>query len=120
MQLRLKQNRLFKVIFNLAILIAGFILNFAHPALAIDASQWNECRQELNNKGYSLQRQNDFCRRPTPAQWTCSQIILKKFHSLELAQDTCFNVRPSEIHCFNEVLNRNYEPHVAKRVCRLK
>lgn len=86
----------------------------------MEMTQWNQCRQELTSKGYAPQRQNDFCRRPTAAQWTCSQIILKKYHSLEMAQETCLAARSSEIGCLNQVLNRNFEPYVAKSVCRLK
>lgn len=106
----------------------SFSLLFTNTAKAVNiqpyqrpiTQQWNVCRYELTQQGYSVQKQNDFCRLPNSAQWTCAQIVLKKYHSLELAKDTCLNTRASEVSCFNQVLSRNFDPYVAKRVCKLK
>tara|TARA_B110001454_G_scaffold219203_1_gene252119 strand:- start:31554 stop:31928 length:375 start_codon:yes stop_codon:yes gene_type:complete len=112
--------------FTTALAVAGWLLliaNFAHAVVttqAVDKNQWNTCHAELAAKGYSVQKRSDFCRRPSPAQWTCSQTILRKYHSLELAQETCLTARTSELGCFNQVLNRNFDPYVAKRVCKIK
>ncbi len=81
--------------------------------------QWNQCRYELAQHGYPAQKQNDFCRLPNANQWTCAQIVLKKYHSLELAKETCLNARSSEVTCYTQILNRNFDPYVAKRVCKL-
>ncbi|OYZ16193.1 MAG: hypothetical protein B7Y39_16065 [Bdellovibrio sp. 28-41-41] len=119
-QLGRKHNVFSNIRLIAARLATGLFLLITHSAHAVDTRQWNTCRSELAATGYTAQKQNDFCRRPSPAQWTCAQTILRKYHSLELAQETCLTARVSELGCFNQVLNRNFDPYVAKRVCKIK
>ncbi|MBL7555676.1 MAG: hypothetical protein JNM24_07620 [Bdellovibrionaceae bacterium] len=98
-------------------------INSAHAVntyTRLTTLQWNQCRYELAQHGFSAQKQNDFCRLPNSNQWTCAQVVLKKYHSLELAKETCLSQRESEVTCYTQVLNRNFDPYVAKRVCKLK
>ena len=126
--LRHTRSSIIKFKHSAVALAISFSLVFINTAGAVAAlpytrpstQQWNMCRYELAQQGYSAQKQHDFCRLPSSDQWTCAQIVLKKYHSLELAKETCLSARASEVTCFNQVLNRNFDPYVAKRVCKLK
>jgi hypothetical protein len=87
---------------------------------AINQTQFTTCQAELSQKGYPPVKQIEFCRSLPEAQWACSQLILKKYHSLEMVRDVCSSARPTESACLAQVMNRNYDPYVAKQVCRLR
>ena len=110
---------------TISIVMGAFFLNSAQAVNINTQNQPSErlsteCRSSLAEHGYPSHTQSDFCRQANPNQWTCTQVILKKYHSLELAKETCLHSRTSEVNCVNQVLNRNFDPYVAKRVCKLK
>ncbi len=82
-------------------------------------SQNQICRNELSRAGISSLKQTQYCQSLNPSQWACSDVIIKKYHSLELAKDICVSATTTESACFANVINRDYDPYVAKRVCRI-
>lgn len=89
-------------------------------AVTVRPPHVDHCRSELSLQGLTNPHHARFCQAIQPSQWSCVRLVLRKYHSLELAKETCGKATTRESYCVAHVLNRNYDPYVAKRVCKLK
>ena len=109
-----------EITISMVIILTLSLIGQASQAANTRPSHYDSCKYELGLKGYFAPQQQRFCQLTLPYQWTCMRFVLGRFYSLELAKDTCLNATARESDCVSRVLARNYDPYVAKRVCRLR